>query len=335
MKKISIAISCRNKQIQIQQLLSSIFKEKKVDLEVLLLDYSTDRTIDVVFNKFKDKINSEELKVFSFYKIKPSVMREKAIREATGDYILFIHAQDNFCNKFLDKISNIAEAVDVEIIEFKAKYIGKTRIQSDISYKLEPNQQYNVQNNPFVLGLTSPFFYTKLFKRDFLLNNLEIFKLESYFDTYYLYILVSLAKSYYFIKTYGPNIKIQTSYSEIKTLVNQWEFILNYFKNYTNWNITKKHLEYAYSSYLVKTMIPYLNSLLIDSSEKIQKEKMLLSQLIKRFPDFKNNPLVREDPKIQKSNFVRGQIRQKGTKKKVKYSWRNKTTLILNPEDER
>jgi hypothetical protein len=185
------------------------------------MDQSNDGTVDILYTQFRDEIKKEILKVYSFFKASSSKLKKEAIKVATGDYILFIYSYDKIAKNFIYQISNISEAINADILEFNVKHIGKVDVQNNQLNDLEPNKMHNVQSNLAILGQASPFIYTKLFKRRFLEDNIDLFKLDSYYDSYYSYILLSLAKTFYFVNIKGLVIKIKAAKNDHETLIKQ------------------------------------------------------------------------------------------------------------------
>jgi len=101
--KISIITVCFNAKDTIEDTFLSVFNQSYEHIELIVIDgVSTDGTIDII-NKYKDKI--------SHFVSEPDEgiydAMNKGIELATGDFIIFMNANDTFYDqKVLEKVAN-------------------------------------------------------------------------------------------------------------------------------------------------------------------------------------------------------------------------------------
>jgi glycosyltransferase involved in cell wall biosynthesis len=99
---ISIITVCFNAQQHIEQTIQSVIAQDYAHIEYIVIDgASTDNTLNII-NKYKDSLD--------YFVSEPdtgiSNAMNKGIKAATGDYVLFLHADD-----YLLSSTSIAEAV--------------------------------------------------------------------------------------------------------------------------------------------------------------------------------------------------------------------------------
>lgn len=336
MKTLSIVIYSKNRLTSTISLVKSLLKNKKLNIEIIIVDQSTDNTIDFLYKQFFNEVCSEKIKILSYKKARPSKVRLAALEEVNAENIWFVFSPDKIKLRFLDTVVDVLLAIKPDITEFNVEYfktgISKFKPQETNESK---NKIHNIQKNPNLLATSSPFIYSKIFKTSFLKKNKEILTFDSYFDSLYNYILLSMAKTYYYIDIVGIIVKQQIiHHNSFNLLLTQWNLIINYFKEYTNWNITKKYIEYNFASYVQKTLLPLISDMDISSVDKFNKQKLVVSKLIKTFPNYKLNKHVMEDLEIMRSPLLKENSRIKSEDKWTKLNkQKNKKTWYLDEVD--
>lgn len=103
MVKISIIIPLYNKAKYVTKCLASVKKQTFADFEVIIVnDGSTDNSVEIV-NQFQD----ERIKLINKKNGGPSSARNRGIQEATGDWILFLDADDLLLPFALEYLYNL------------------------------------------------------------------------------------------------------------------------------------------------------------------------------------------------------------------------------------
>lgn len=128
MDKISVVIPAYNAEKKIGRCVNSILNQEYSNLEIICVnDGSKDNTLDVL-NKLSE--SDKRIKVIN-QKNKGEFMARKAgIMQATGKFMMFIDADDEFINKhaFSKLISIINSQDDVQIVQFGSKWQIKSFI---------------------------------------------------------------------------------------------------------------------------------------------------------------------------------------------------------------
>lgn len=165
MKKVSIIIPVYNVEKYIKRCIDSILNQTYNNFELILInDGSKDDSLKIIkdFEK-KDK----RIRVYTQQNRGPALTRNRGIKLANFEYIMFIDSDDYIDNDFLESYYSIIKENDYDIVMGGYKKITGTHI--DFIRKLEEGEfsKYIV---------TGP--VCKLYKRDFLLKN-EVYFLDT------------------------------------------------------------------------------------------------------------------------------------------------------------
>lgn len=136
--KISIIICAYNREEYLKRCLNSVKNQTLKNIEIICADDgSTDNTLDV-FRKYANK--DHRFKFFTQKNSGPGVARNKAIKMATGEYIMFLDSDDwielNTCEDLYKKV----KLNDLDILLFLMKnYSEETgEYYEDSYYNLTP-----------------------------------------------------------------------------------------------------------------------------------------------------------------------------------------------------
>ena len=178
MKKLSVIIPLYNCELYIRQAIDSVLSQTDVDIELIIVnDGSTDKSLDVV-SQYGDSI-----RVSTINNSGASACRNIGIKIATGDYIMFLDA-DDFINDstICRRIIGTMESKNVDMGMFSYTYFynntGEYASVKPYSQKTLLTTEAEVLVEELVRGGTfyaSPCF--KIIKRDFLIKN-QLFFIE-------------------------------------------------------------------------------------------------------------------------------------------------------------
>ncbi len=137
MPKLSIIIPAYNVEAFLQQCLDSIFSQKDADVEVLCID---DGSIDGTPRLLQDyAAEHHNLRVLTQPNQGMSTARNWGLKEATGEYVMFVDSDDWLCEDSLAKLLATLNGEDVICFNAK-KYFEKTN-------------EYKDNNIPYVDGV--------------------------------------------------------------------------------------------------------------------------------------------------------------------------------------
>ncbi|MCR5261229.1 MAG: glycosyltransferase [Candidatus Gastranaerophilales bacterium] len=136
--KISVVTVCYNSEQVIEKTVQSVVNQTFDDFEYLIIDgASTDRTLEIV-RKYQEK--SDKIKIFSEKDRGIYDAMNKGIAHASGDYIVFLNADDVFLHENVLKLAAEKMKDDVDLyygdLVFLEKATGKlnNRRQNNVNY---------------------------------------------------------------------------------------------------------------------------------------------------------------------------------------------------------
>lgn len=157
--KLSIIIPVYNAEKYIDICMMSIMKELDNDIEIVLLDDgSTDNSLPII-KKFKQK----NVRIFHHTNHGVSYTRNRGIKVASGEYIMFVDSDDYLIEGWRGRILNSMKD-QPDIIYFSDK-INKPLIKK--KEVIDAIFGVNLKNN--IGNMSSP--WSKLYKKDLLLKN--------------------------------------------------------------------------------------------------------------------------------------------------------------------
>ena len=139
--KISVVTVCYNSESVIERTIQSVVNQTFDDFEYIIIDgASTDKTLEIV-DKYRDKIS----KIISEKDNGIYDAMNKGISNASGDYIMFLNADDTLLHETVLKL------VSEKMNDNKALYYGDLIFLEKSTGKLNNRKQNNV-NNIYLCG---------------------------------------------------------------------------------------------------------------------------------------------------------------------------------------
>lgn len=189
--KISIIIPTYNSEEYIIRCLDSIKKQKVKPFEIIIVnDGSTDNTLNLV-----DAYELENKKVITIENHGQGYARNLALKQAIGDYVLFLDSDDILLENAIEVLDNIIQKQKLDVINFdyQITYLnGNTNIHkrfADIKGKLEGDCSILLKNKYY-------FTVNNLYNREFLLANDIRYGEDYIYEDYEFWLEVALnAKS--------------------------------------------------------------------------------------------------------------------------------------------
>lgn len=180
MNKISIIIPLYNKKEYIQNCINSIQNQTYSNFEIIVVDdESTDNSLELV-KKLEDK--DKRIKVISKSHSGVSMTRNLGIQNATGDYIVFVDADDEIKSSYLAELIKYKK-YDLVVSGLIKRYIDKNNKKEELTLDdiiiNDPIKNNSIIFNRNVFPLFSVN-YTKLFKSQIIKKNKISFPNQPY-----------------------------------------------------------------------------------------------------------------------------------------------------------
>lgn len=172
MVKVSVIIPAYNAEKTIEKCLYTLLNQTFDDYELIVInDGSTDSTKSILDN-FKE---NTKLIVINKQNEGMGKARNIGIKEATGEYIIFVDSGDYVDEKLLEEYYNFASTNDLDVVTSMYNKVINNKIV------LCPSTKYkigNIKTSPQILNSIEYVSWAKLYRRKMLIDN-NIFFVEN------------------------------------------------------------------------------------------------------------------------------------------------------------
>jgi len=277
MNKISFIIPVYNVDTNdLIQCIDSITSQKLMEYEILIInDGSEDKSIDIICKELSN--NNKNIKYYYQNNSGSAVARNTGINNSSGDYIMFVDADDMLVDGFIEKLYKIIdESNKFDIIVFDYSYwnLSNEDIQSlkkpgNYTSKKEDIMSnilyYPNKINDFMFGSI----WAKLFSRSFLSNNEISFEpeLRKAQDRRFMLDVVYHSNSilYYPVYAYkyrtnNNSICHKMNYNMIDYYKKLYISLINFKNKYNIDNDVYKFLEYNIINELLPLSVFHINN---------------------------------------------------------------------------
>lgn len=202
---ISIVIPAYNAGSTLQICLASIFAQSYRDIEVIVIDDgSTDNTQAVL-----KSITDPRLMVFSYENAGVSIARQRGLEIASGDYVIFVDADDTVNIDLCQNVYNIIKSGDTDIVRFQAKLLNDPIYKDHTRYNFYDSAKRSVTGLEALRAWSIPqkkyaVYWLYAFKRN-LFENITFPNLRCHEDLAVIPLLIATAKRVVTIDYIGYN----------------------------------------------------------------------------------------------------------------------------------
>lgn len=313
-RRFSIVLTVYNAEKYLPKCLESVKNQTYSNWELILVnDGSTDKS-DEISKMFKELINSDKSSrcvLYLEHKNQGAVYsRECGICRATGDYVLFIDADDYYDIDLIEKVNDAIDKSDADIIQFGYKFVDEdgTRTTDCGLTKKGGNDNGELivdhDSNSFAYKALSICYslWSRAFRRS--LFDKEAGYYKDYYDVNMTNDLLalsrplSLAKVYCFTNYYLYNYRIlKTSLCHDVSAMK----ICSYFKS-IGWTekclrdangMTKEHFEF-FSKRMVNIVFDEYRMMIYSYNIRTIKRIYSASRLVNGIEDYLNIPYKNE-----------------------------------------
>ena len=200
MTKVSIIIPVYNAEKYLGKCLESLLSQTLQEMEIICVDDGSSDGSPEILKRFQER--DGRVRILTQENQYAGAARNNGMKEAQGEYLLFLNADDFFENTLLEKVYNQGKKMEADIVLFGAKqYNDKTGIVSPASWYFKRDAL--PRENPFsgktentdVFALVTPAPWTKLFRREFVeKQGLSFQGLQNSNDVYFVLTALALAE---------------------------------------------------------------------------------------------------------------------------------------------
>ena len=200
MTKVSVIIPVYNAEKYLGKCLESLLSQTLQEMEIICVDDGSSDGSPEILKRFQER--DGRVRILTQENQYAGAARNNGMKEAQGEYLLFLDADDFFENTLLEKVYNQGKKMEADIVLFGAKqYNDKTGIVSPAAWYFKRDAL--PKENPFsgktentdVFALVTPAPWTKLFRREFVeKQGLSFQGLQNSNDVYFVLMALALAE---------------------------------------------------------------------------------------------------------------------------------------------
>ena len=200
MTKVSVIIPVYNAEKYLGKCLESLLSQTLQEMEIICVDDGSSDGSPEILKRFQER--DGRVRILTQENQYAGAARNNGMKEAQGEYLLFLDADDFFENTLLEKVYNQGKKMEADIVLFGAKqYNDKTGIVSPASWYFKrdalPREDpfSGKTENTDVFALVTPAPWTKLFRREFVeKQGLSFQGLQNSNDVYFVLTALALAE---------------------------------------------------------------------------------------------------------------------------------------------
>lgn len=292
-----------------------IFKKTEI---ILIDDASTDTSKKICKNLEKENNNIRT--IFNKTNLGVSRSRNKGIKIAKGDYLIFLDSDDTLCPKILDKIK-----VKIKVKKYDVLYLNKDLKKNYYLDNSDLASQYINKLDYFTCHC-----WNFIIKREFLIKNNIYFKnIKIFEDQVFVTELMMMGKNFYFLKKkilnhfeYASSLSRKTDYISAISCIQVIKNIIskNKSRKLRNSQIVfiNKRINFMFSVLKI-----YFLSLKFDKVKRLlilMKDIVKINNLKKKFDFLKKVELKKlEKIIIKERNYLKFQLNKSLKYKKKDY----------------
>ena len=285
--KISVIVPVYKVEEYLRKCLDSLVNQTLKDIEIIVVnDGSPDNSNDIILEYANQYPN---VKAFKKDNSGLSDTRNYGIKHAKGEYITFVDSDDWVKLDMYEKLYNKAKEKDYDIVTSDINYVYPDH--NEIIYT-DPKKDTTDIRRVFIN--LYPTVCTKIFKRElFIKNKLEFKSGVWYEDVEMMYRLLPLINSIGVVHEdfyqYLQREKSITSTisPKIYDYINNFNGLIDYYKENNYYEKYYKELEYAYVRYayatFIKTCLGYAKS------EYLKAVDVAIKNVHEHFPKYRRN----------------------------------------------
>ena len=290
MTKVSIIVPVYNVEKYIGKCLDSLVNQTIDDYEVIVVNDGTPDNSQEIIDKYAVKYPNI---------VKPVIKkngglsdaRNYGLKYAKGDYIGFVDSDDYVEHSMFEKLYNKAKENDFDITVCDINYVydEKTvRVSSLISRDI-----FTKEGVREAMINIYPAAWNKLYKRKLFNNNVRFKKGVWYEDVEFLYRLFPYIDSIGTVKealinyVQRDNSIIRSFDERLYNYIDNWNGIVEFYKQNGFFNQYQKQIEYCYIRYVYCTFI--ISATNFDKKEFFKAVKIAKKNVNEKFSNYRKN----------------------------------------------
>ena len=287
MIKVSVIVPVYNVEDYLARCLDSLVNQTLKEIEIIVVnDGSPDNSQKIIDKYAKKYLN---IKAYKKENGGLSDARNYGIKKANGEYIAFIDSDDFVTTDMYEKMYQKAKSGNFDIVACDLNYV----YDDNKIVKAYANIEKDTTDIKSSMINIYPAARNKIFKKKLFSNGIEFKKGVWFEDVEFIYRMLP------YVKTIGVvhehfNQYVQREGSIMNTInpkiydyINNWNGIIEYYKEHNLYEQYKLELEYSYVRYLYATFIKQAS--LYSYEDYLEAVNKAIINVNKQFPYYRKN----------------------------------------------
>jgi len=294
MIKVSVIVPVYNVEDYLEKCLDSLVNQTLKEIEIIVVNDGSPDNSEKIIGKYAKKYKN--IKAYTKENGGLSDARNYGIKKATGEYLAFVDSDDYVTIDMYEKMYQKAKSGNFDMVVCDLNYIYEDKI-----VKAYSNIDTDTTDIKKTMLNIYPAAWNKIFKKKLFDTGIEFKKGVWFEDVEFIYRLLPSVKTIGVIHEHF-NQYVQRAGSITSTVnpkiyhyIDNWNGIIDYYKEQKLYNKYKQELEYSYVRYLYATFIKQAS---LYSYEDYQEavDKAIIN-VKKQFPHYRKNKYFYQNPK--------------------------------------
>lgn len=290
MIKVSVIVPVYNVYDYLERCLNSLVNQTLKELEIIIVDDGSPDDSYKIIEKYTKKY--QNIKAYKKENGGLSSARNYGLKYATGEYIAFVDSDDYIESNMYQEMYDKAKSHDFDMVVSDLYYIypdKKVKASSNL-----PRDIFEKKDVKEAMLNIYPAAWNKIYKSEMLKKSKIKFKEGVWYeDVEFLYRLFPYLKTigvvskpfYNYVQRSGA---ITSTYDErLLNYIDNFNGILDFYKDKGFYNEYKMELEYNYVRYLYATLIK--NTIYLDKDLREKIVTKAISNVKEHFPNYRKN----------------------------------------------
>lgn len=218
--KVSVVMPVYNAEEYLNETLECLTHQTMKEIEIICVDDGSKDSSLEILKKYSEK--DDRIKILHQKNLYAGVARNNGLKEAKGEYIIFLDSDDLFELDLLEKTYKKGKEINADIVLFNADhYNTRTKEYMMVKHLLRTdligdNEVFSRQTIPdFLFQVTTPCPWTKLYRKEFVIKkNLHYQNLKYSNDVFFVLASLAVAEKI----TYVDDILVHYRVNQTKNL---------------------------------------------------------------------------------------------------------------------
>ena len=286
MVKVSVIVPVYNVEKYLDKCLKGLVNQTLKDIEIIVVnDGSPDNSQDII-----DKYVKKYKNVKSYKKKNGGLSdaRNYGLKKANGEYIAFVDSDDYVSNDMYKEMYNKAIAGNFDIVVCDLNYVYDEKI-----VKCSSNVNEDTNDIKKIMLNIYPVAWNKIYKKDLFTKGVEFKKGIWFEDVEFLYRLlphvnnIGVVKGEFYQYVQREGSITNTKSKKLYDYIDNWNGVIDYYKDNNLYEDYKKELEYCYVRYLFATFVK--RACMYDKNDYIEAVECAIKNVKEKFPNYRKN----------------------------------------------